>query len=220
MTRNKTIAAFASAVLCCAGTASADLVQHSFSVGPASAGGSYLFDLPQLDPSTGTLLSVTVDVEVSQSLRLTAIRNGTPVGIDAEIFIFGSGHSALSAIVPVYGAVALGDIYQEVSGLADDTAFSTTTLSQATESSNTSSGTITDADILAMLTGSGVIPLNLLHAVTWNAFSSDGEAFSSVTSTGLSAGVVTVTYDYGPVPEPATFAVLGGALLLARRRRR
>ncbi|MEN6384435.1 MAG: PEP-CTERM sorting domain-containing protein [Phycisphaerales bacterium] len=172
--------------------------------------------IPQFDSSLGTLNSVTVNFS-------TAIQGS--VGFE-NLKRFAGGNFAIT--VNTHGMVVLD--YAVISNFLDQQTYNTTlgaydgTLDYA-GTSGTILATYSDADTMQytltsdftrFLGNSNVIFPILAESVA-DSISKPSNSSSELNTTGQAS--VTVTYDFTPVPEPATIAVLAlGGLLFKRKR--
>lgn len=176
--------------------------------------------LPQFDPSLGTLNSVTltVDGSVTTSMKVESI-NAQPVTItsqrSAEITVKRADNSVLFTLTPTatetFNAAAYDGVLDFGGTSGHD--FGTQLVTDSTTYS------VLPADF-ALFTGLGSTSLGI-HAEGTSQFTGSASLAALIlTSVGANA---TVTYDYtaAPVPEPATYAMLGAGLLgLAAIRRK
>lgn len=165
---------------------------------------------PQFSPSSGTLLSVQINLSGSMNTVLT-ITNSSPEassGTGKTELQFTVQDSGSNLVNPVMVLFSPDFSYNLGSGLS-------TTSGTLTES-GTSSDTYTNSTVLAEFTGAGTISLNAgTFTQTWLTNTGGNTFASQVTDAQLTG---TVIYNY--VPEPATIMLLGlGALTLRGRKK-
>jgi hypothetical protein len=202
--------------------ASADLLSYTDTraVSPADTrfdpANPVVFNISQFDSSLGTLVSVTLSVSGSAtwSLNFTNISTTSNARLTASetngLFInYNSGVLAQNNFIwlttgyPTRQTVSMnGGIYSQSWGPATVQSLNTFTL----------------APDLANFIGTGGIPVSARFDVWFDMTTLGGNnRWSVATSSTFTANV---TYDYTPVPEPSSFALLFGGLLLLPATRR
>ncbi len=183
--------------------------------------------LPKFDPTLGTLTKVTLTLDAETSAGTISWDNEAPVasditlGIGAEVTA--TAPSALTAVaVPLQ--TDSGQTDADNDGAADflgTDAFAVTG----------GSGSDSDMDMSTLPATLALYTATFLGETFDTTIDSAVETFLSTSGgfgpidpvPGITEGMVTVTYEYVPIPEPATFTLAGiGCLalaLLARRRR-
>lgn len=182
---------------------------------------SLTIDLQQFDPSLGTLNSVTVWMTATTDNAEMFYTNFSPtetvnVTLNIDHDLTASGPSSVSV-------------------LADPPASTGSTIMAPDSVFSITSGQDTDSDSQTLVNPVDFSPYTGVGLVTFT-IDADPNTFASATANhpahaafpqanlGDYWGQITVTYDYDPIPEPATLALLGigGAAMFggARRNRR
>lgn len=213
------------AVIAFASTANAAMISYNANYGPepASSANHVVASLPLFDPALGTLTKVTLTVDSTASAGSIAWDNEAQVSTDITLGIGAtvtvSAQSLLTAVpVPLQTGSALG-VDADNDAAADFI---------GTDAFSVIGGTGMDTDMdmstapatLLAFTGLGTFDAELMSGV--ETFLSTSGGFGPIDPIpGETSGLITVTYEYNPVPEPATAAMLvcfGGLTLLRRRR--
>lgn len=192
------------------------------SVGPAQANWSLPLTVAQFPSSLGTLTSVTLTLDGTMSTTLIAGNiTGTTIVSTSE---------SSSGSVSTVAQLSLQDSSGSLSGtpqLSIMSPFEPYTLAAGSSESwslgsttGSGSATYTDAYTLGEFTGAGTITLTASANAFTDQVNTGGASYATETT---NAGLVAdVTYTYSaPVPEPSTYALLGGsiaALVSCRRR--
>ncbi|QQE12988.1 PEP-CTERM sorting domain-containing protein [Planctomycetota bacterium] len=211
-----TFAAAIAATGLTAATASAALIDDSapfaFPLSPATQ----TVALDQFDPALGTLISVTIEIEGEVTADITAENDsvldapGYQISLTANFEAVAPGTSAVvalndawaQALVATDGVPGSGADFHDFGTLSDD---------------NSNSNSIVSG--LAPYIGTGTIDVDVNGSA---GFSFSGTTDSSLDISNLAGeGEVTVIYNYIPIPEPASMALLGlgGVAILARRKK-
>ena len=227
MKRAVTVYAFIAIVLSMTSlTANGQILTYNGSISPSTVGGSVTTDLPMFNSALGTLtgVQVTLDFTVTPYATVGNFTSPTPLTFTpsdsitfsyspADIWTVTYGTDSWTLSAPT---VTTGLIYG--SGQAVSYYPSTLTLLQLDGS------TSAPADLTA---ASGLDLASYIGAGSL-VFGTSGPGYVSITDGPLFgggggdlAGTASVTYDYTPVPEPGTFALMAcgltGLLVLRRR---
>jgi len=205
-------------------TANAALLTDSNSYGPidvGSAAGWAGVSLPKFDSSLGTLTQVTLTLDadtfagvIGWDNEATAASDVT-LGIGAEVTINAFSSLASIAIPLQTGSTSVA---ADNDGAADyagtDSFWVVGGLGNASDANSS-----TDSGVLTLFTGTGTFDVRLSSSVS-TYISTTGGYGPSTTTAGDTNGTITVAYEYTPVPEPATIALLGlGSIVLRRKRK-
>jgi hypothetical protein len=178
-------------------------------------------NVTQFNPSLGTLLSVTLTIDASASAKLEGEneRSGTS---DFTASLVGSVTGSFSTGLSAAADTGAGSVMSASVEADDDAApdwkgndykdFGTVGGSDSQSQTQTTN--------LSPFIGTGDIQLTVYDQQAWSV-SGSGDTTSRVTDSQSSTDW-TVTYNYTPVPEPASVTPLFGLLglaLLARRRK-
>ena len=215
--------ALRAALLICASTAQATTISFNDSYGPVAVpvAPAVLANLPQFDPALGTLTQVTLTLDADAFAgsidwdNEAAIPTDVTLGIGAQVTAVGlAGITAIA--VPLQLGSAIG-VAADNDGAPDFV---------GTDSFSVIGGIGNDVDADTLVAGLGpYIGIGTfgvtVSAVVQNFLSTTG-GFGPIQQTpGSTDGLVTVTYEYTPIPEPGTgLLVMAGMLGLAIGRRR
>lgn len=170
--------------------------------------------LPKFDPALGTLISVELWVNASMQTVITVTNTG------------GSASSGTAKTELQFSVQDAGDHLNvpEIDMFSSNYSFTNLPAGQhVTSGTITKSGTddqfYYDAGTLAAFTGLGTIVLDAsTYTLAWVAYNGGNTDASQVTNASATAKV---TYEYNPVPEPATMGLLAlSGLALIRRRQK
>lgn len=205
-----------SLVACLAGLAQANTVTYTTSTPISSTLTDWngVLKFQQFDSSLGTLQSVTIHLSSTMSTVLTVTNSAASASqgsakTEFQVSVQDSGN---------YLNVPEIDMFSS--------SFSYTLAANGTKTSGTltksasDEQTYTDAGVLAEFTGNGAINLSASSFTQTWLTNTGGNTFASQVTRGSLTG--DVTYDYVPIPEPATMAMLAmgaGAAILRRRRK-
>lgn len=200
--------------------ASAATLSYTYNKPLSSANWTQTFAVTQFDPALGTLnsVSITVDADLSQTLMfenfngpgsITFSAGASTTGC-AYVVKYTAGATLVSADIvntPTY-AFSAYDGVMDFGGTSGHT--------DVVVLSGVNSAMYVDGATLAAFSGLGTVSIDAT-ATGRSAYSFTGGngAVGVMTSAGAD---VTVVYDYEPIPEPATMALLVGGLALLRRR--
>lgn len=175
-------------------------------------------EFDKFDPALGTLLSVQValgyDFTHDISLTFTSPSTLTESTKDSQVVVNDPNGRLLLSGVPAPVTQSRFDF--------DGPFPNTVTIPTITQNGSSGPLSLTSPADLALFTaapGDAKISLPVLAQSNSEFFSSTGNGSGRITT---SAGAtVTLSYNYVPIPEPSTLAVvgLGGAVLMAWRRR-
>lgn len=201
----------------CAASASASVLQYIESV-PAAAGNNPLVvQVPQFDPSLGSLNSISVAL----SLEITPIAEVFNIGSSAETFTTAFTDTTAGGAGPVtwtdpYGQFGDANYSYTVPGGSASPGANDFPGPSVAGSSTT---TVPIADF-PDYTGVGTYTLDYTVSGLINSGGSPGGDLFYGGDRSLD-GSATITYNYTAVPEPASMALImiGSTGLLARRRR-
>lgn len=221
------MSALALAVALSASSAWAASISFSSPYGPDSVGSAPTsISLPKFDPALGTLLSVTLELDaIADSGTIVwdneaAVPSTVTLGIGATVTA--TAPAALTVVaVPVQ--IGNGSVEADNDDAPDfvgtDSFTVTGNVGVDSDSATLNAGL---APYIAAFLGEN---FDVTIASTVYTFLSTSGGFGPIDTTpGDSSGLVTVTYNYQPVPEPASvvlglFGVAGLALVVARRRK-
>ncbi len=206
------------------GSASADIISYQQTYGPEAAASNphVVASLPLFDPGFGTLTKVTVELESTATGGSICWDNEAPIpsdvtlGIGAEVSVSMAGLFTL-VTVPLQLDSAFGVAADEVDGAGDF--LGADAFAMVGGSGNDSDMDMsTDPAILAAFTGIGSFDA-ILSSLVKTYLSTNGGYGPIDPVPGVTDGIVKVTYEY-IVPEPAaaSLMLIGGILLLRRRR--
>ncbi|XHR30042.1 MAG: choice-of-anchor E domain-containing protein [Chthoniobacteraceae bacterium] len=167
------------------------------------------------DTSLGTLESVTVSLQGNLSTVLT-VTAGASGATDVNSYT-----SVTFTLSDAGGYVSLGrDVSSDHYTISSMTPNEVVTSGTLTGTDTRTTAALTSAGVLQEFTASTVTFATTGTAATWNSYTGGNVTTAQVT---YGDEVVTVTYNYTVVPEPATWAMLFGgfgALVLVQRMRR
>ncbi len=210
--------------LSCTAGANADIISFTDTFGPATVPfpSAPLATLSLFDPALGTLTKVTLTLVATTSGGTIAWDNESLVatdvtlGIGATVTAVGLAGITLVA-VPLQIGSAMG-IAADNDGAADFV---------GTDSFAVVGGSGSDSDMDMLTTGLGVYigpgTFDVDVSAIVETFLSTTGGFGPIDpQPGMADGIVTVTYEFNPIPEPTTAWLLAsglGALSETRRRR-
>lgn len=233
--RRIVLAGLFSAGMC--GTAFADSIENfTYSVpveGYNTTAWSTTFDLETFDTTLGTLNSVSLSITDNLDAMINVTNNtGGSANYTASASVdslFSTDPDLLSqnpntfSVSPSSVSVFLSDELSQASGPFNISNGDGGTVEETLTGSNTTSGdptTFVDQNSNLVFTlsdfesvGPGSLPI---YEIVAGTFGCDGPSPSSCSGTAESSTTITVTYDYSPAsvaPEPATMALVGGALI-------
>lgn len=162
-------------------------------------------DVPQFDPSQGSLTGV--------SLQLSATQSGGSADFYA---VFGPGATSIEfdRAVVLTGAASIS-LSANYSSTASSIPVGTVFTQDLSAPLVTTTQTFTDPANLAAFVGQGDVALSAIRSLDVYP-SPSSEVYAKLTSTGSATGELTVTYTYTPVgvPEPSSLCLLALALML------
>jgi len=183
-------------------------------------GSSGSLSVSQFDSDLGTLTQVEVAVPCLAIARLQLTNSSETQDYEGE---YGPAFDVSSSI----SAVLLGETVTSLTGSFENT-YSPVSLEAGGSmlmdplyAYDTGYLTYTDASDLALFTGTGTISLLLSSSGSTDIDPpADLPAYVEATSGHVMCGEIWVTYNYTPVPEPATLGlfVVGASCLLRRKR--
>lgn len=212
-------------LVCQAGSLQASLESFNFSYGPDSVpeSSAVIGNLPQFDPSLGTLTEVDLTLASTTSAGVISFQNTAPVpttgtlGVGATVTV--TAPSSLTATaVPLQEASfsVTANVNPPINFTGSD-AFTVSGGSGSASDTSSLYSAFTPYIGLGTFAVDGASSLQTL-------LSTDGGYGPTAPSAGETSGEVTVTYVYTAVPEPTSVVLLGlgamGLLWAARRQRK
>jgi hypothetical protein len=164
-------------------------------------------EFPQFDPSLGTLISVELTISGAISTDIT-VANSATTGSDGTVkteCLFTVQDSGNNLVAPQLDLLSPVFSYS----LAPGGSISSGTLMK----SGSDTQTYTSPVVLSEFTGLGSITLNASTFTQTLLANTGGNTAAGQVTTGSATG--TVTYNFTPVPEPGSLAMLGGLGLTA-----
>jgi hypothetical protein len=158
-------------------------------------------EFPQFDPSLGTLISVELTISGAISTDIT-VTNSATTGSDGTVkteCLFTVQDSGNNLVAPQLDLLSPVFSYSLVPGGS----ISSGTLTK----SGSDTQTYTSPVVLSEFTGLGSITLNASTFTQTLLANTGGNTAAGQVTTGSVTG--TVTYNFTPVPEPSTLAMLG-----------
>jgi len=174
--------------------------------------------LPQFDPSIGTLISVTFELNAETSAGTIAWDNEAAVASDVDLGIGAEvTATALSGVAAVAVPLQLGSssVDADNDGAADYVGTDAFSVTGGTGSDSASDSTT----VVGAYIGTGTFDV-LMVADTETYLSTTGGYGPIDPNPGITEGTVKVIYEYVPEPASMVMLTLGGLGVLARRRRR
>ena len=171
--------------------------------------------IPRFDPAYGQLREVTLDCASTVGSRDLTIDNPST----ETVSFTASVESQLTVFVPgtgLYGSGILRGSLQDVMW-PQSSRFFLVPLTSCSFSTATSS-----AEDLAFFTGTDPVGVVVARDAGPVSISPSYLQFTTSSNPGFALGAGYIAYDYVPVPEPSTFALVGlgaAALMIACRRR-
>ena len=199
-----------------AGLCSADTISYTTTTPIASSLTDWANTLSfqQFDSSLGTLNSVKIDLNASLS-TIISIVNISPTGSSS-----GNGQTKVSLTVDDAGNNLNNPVIEMLSSVFSysvgpgGTATSGILIQNGTSSDTYTTTTLV---VLTEFTGPGSILLNASTLTSTILTNTGGNTYAAQVTYADLGGAV--TYDYDPIPEPATIAMLGlGSIALVRRK--
>jgi hypothetical protein len=202
------------AVLCLGGTARADVITQTFTQASDPVPETYMFAANQFNPTAGTLTSVDISVTSNVTASMN-ISSGNPnddeffTDATASVLVTLTGPGGLSLEVMATtpgqsGVVPAGDTFEPVS---------------ASVTASLATAFMSPGDLAPYIgTGTDVLPFT---------FGAGSDTYSvsptfSIFGISFADASVTITYNFipTPVPEPASYALLGlgGVVAMISRR--
>jgi|CXWL01.1.fsa_nt_gi hypothetical protein len=204
---------------CLSSTAVADSVSFSDSIPVQLTDWSLSVSIPRFDPLLGTLDSIDFEISghVEGSVQFESLDSAPSTVMTTLAAVISLQRPDTSVITSVLPAFATSDNLLEFDGNIDfggDSGRSYFDIVADLMNSHTSPPPVSD---LALFTGVG----NIILPVTADAASTVSGAGNLVGIISTSAGAdVMVTYNYTPIPEPATaFLAFAAAAYMLRYRR-
>lgn len=210
-------------LFCTSFAAEAATITTNFSYGPATTDWSSAFDLPQFDPTLGTLQSVYFEMSTTlvSNVKFESLDAAArTVAYDQNLDVVMSS-PVTGLLIQLQPSRSGSESLTSFDGNADFAGSSGRTLAELLipKSENL---TITDAlTLLNTYTGTGHLNIGVSAAGSSN-FSGSANLFALATAAVGADARVVYTYTPNPIPEPATYALTGlglvGVAFIRRRR--
>lgn len=208
-------------VLCLAGTGFGATIVQSFDTGPIAPGPNTIaaFTVNQFDTSLGTLTRVTFEYYVETWAGYYYLENRTDPSTPVDVTTYIGVTVSLSGAAVPSGFTSAGAVDQQSATLQN---FGDSIEHFGAAANNRNLSAVQSQDALqsnfGLYEGTGTygVDFHSSQSTTHSALGAVNGSFSPANSQGY----LTVTYEYTPIPEPASLALLAiGCLIFGMRRR-